>query len=312
MSEALAHCEASIARHSRSFTLASRLLPRAARQEAAVVYAWCRRADDAIDLCAPAQQPTALAVLREELRQLYAGAPQSDLVLSAFQEVTERRGIPFEYPHELLLGMQMDATGQHYASWDDLLVYCYRVASTVGLMMCHVMGVSDAAALRPAAHLGIAMQLTNICRDVLEDWERGRLYLPAEVLARHGIGELTCTPGSPLPDAAASACRGVLEELLAVADRYYVSSDTGLCYLSFRSALSVNVARRVYSAIGGQIAAHGYDVRAPRAVVPGRAKLLACLHATAASLFRALGSITRPFEAAPLHTVTHGTELISL
>jgi 15-cis-phytoene synthase len=312
VNEALRQCETSIAQHSRSFNLASRLLPPAGRSEAAVVYAWCRRADDAIDLCEPERQPAELERLRRELTQLYTGAAQSDPILSAFQQVALLRGIPEEYPSELLLGMQMDATGQHYESWDDLLIYCYRVASTVGLMMCHVMGVSDARALRHAAHLGIGMQLTNICRDVLEDWQRGRLYIPAQVLACYGAPQLSCTPGGPFPEAAARACRGALPELLGVADRYYASSDAGLAYLSFRCALSVNVARRVYSGIGQQIARQGHDVHAPRAVVPRAAKLGACLCAIGSSVARGLTRLVRPFKAAPLHTVTHGTELISL
>lgn len=312
MSQVLAESEFSIAKHSKSFSLAARLLPPGNGEEAAVVYAWCRRADDSIDLREGPAQAHALVQLREELADLYAGGRPSDPVLAAFGEVLVARAIPMMYPAELLAGMEMDVRSQHYASLDELLCYCYRVASTVGLMMCHVMGVSHAVALRHAAHLGLGMQLTNICRDVMEDWQRGRLYLPADVLARHGVTSLRAGDGGPFPAAAVAGCRGVIEELLAVAEQYYASSDAGLRYLSLRCALSVNAARRVYSAIGREIARRGHDVTAPRAVVPTYRKLLACAAAAASTLTLRLTSPSRPFEAVPLETVNYGPELIAL
>ncbi len=313
---------ASIERHSKSFALASRLLPRRVGDSAAIVYAWCRRADDAIDEASDAEPPErALRRLRHELGELYGGAAPADPVLSAFGGVLRETGIPWQYPADLLAGMEMDVSGHVYESFEDLLVYCYRVASTVGLMMCHVMGVSDPAALRPAAHLGLAMQLTNICRDVSEDWQLGRLYLPEELLARHGVGGLSGQLGQPFPGSAAAGCRSALRELLSIADRYYESSDAGLGHLSWRCALGVNAARRIYSAIGGQLARQAWDVRAPRAVVPASHKLWYCAQAAAATLSRQVSRqisgqlASRPaarFEAVPLHTVQHGTELISL
>lgn len=127
-----------IARHSRSFALASRILPASCRADVAVVYAWCRRADDAIDLAEPEAQPLAVAQLRRELDSVYAREPQSDATLRAFQAVVLKYAIPSLYPLELLNGMEMDATGASYRTLDQLLVYCYRVAGTVGLMLCHV------------------------------------------------------------------------------------------------------------------------------------------------------------------------------
>src|SRR5690606_34011223 len=160
----------SIARHGKSLALASRILPPTQRDCAAVVYAWCRRADDAIDLVPREEQPIALRRLREELDRIYLGEVMGDPTLAAFSDVVNRCAIPSRYPSELLDGMEMDAVGHSYGSWDDLLLYCYRVASTVGLMMCHVMGVRSDEALPHAVDLGVAMQLTNIARDVKEDW----------------------------------------------------------------------------------------------------------------------------------------------
>jgi 15-cis-phytoene synthase len=307
---------ASIERHSRSFALASRLLPPHVGTNAAVVYAWCRRADDAIDLAGAETAERALVRLRRELGELYDGPAPADPVLSAFRAVLREKGIPWQYPADLLAGMEMDVRGQRYERLEDLLVYCYRVAATVGLMMCHVMGVNDAAALEPAAHLGLAMQLTNICRDVQEDWQLGRLYLPDELLARYGVGGLATRLGTPLSGAAAAGCRGAVRDLLDIAERYYASSDTGLGHLSWRCALGVNAARRIYSAIGTELARQDWDVRAPRAVVSGPRKLWYCVQAAATVLSRRASSrplsMFRPFQAAPLDSVRHATELIPL
>src|SRR5690606_7354832 len=136
-------CREVLASNSRSFDLASRLLPADCRDDAAAVYAWCRRVDDAIDLVPASEQPSALERMRQELDAVYAHAPQTDPVLQAFQQVVQARSIPQQYPSELLLGMEMDVRGQRYETLDDLLCYCYRVAGVVGLMMSHVMGVTD-------------------------------------------------------------------------------------------------------------------------------------------------------------------------
>lgn len=279
MSDSLELCRTSIAQHSKSFALASKILPVAQRDHAAVVYAWCRRADDAIDLVPPSEHAQALARLRNELARLYDGEAMSDPTLAEFQRVALDCGIPERYPSELLDGMEMDALGHVYSTWDDLLLYCYRVASTVGLMMCHVMGVSSEKALPHAIDLGIAMQLTNIARDVKEDWERDRLYLPDELLGEHGLPRLREQVGQALLPFHRDRLRPVLRELLEVADRYYASADRGLAYLSKRNALGVAAARWIYSDIGRRIAAGGHDVLAPRAVVPFHRKLTLLLKA---------------------------------
>lgn len=300
---------ASIERHSKSFALASRLLPPRAGRDAALVYAWCRTADDAIDEDGPEPPAAALERLRAELAVHYVEGPARLAPASDFGEVLRRTHIPWRYPAELLAGMEMDVSGRVYETIDDLLVYCYRVASTVGLMMCHVMGVSDPAALRYAAHLGLGMQLTNICRDVSEDWRRGRLYLPAELLARHGWRGERPQRGAALPAAALAACRGAARELSALADRYYASSDAGLDYLSLRSAVAVNAARRIYSAIAGELARRDWDVAAGRAVVSARRKLWLCAVATVSTLARRLWVPRKRFSAVALDGVLHEGDL---
>ena len=300
---AVERCLETLARHAKSFHFASHVLPAACRAEAAVLYAWCRAADDAIDL-APRDAPREnLARLERELDGVYAGLPQTDLVLAAFQEVVRSRAVPPEYPTELLAGLAMDIEKDRYATLDELLQYCFRVAGTVGLMMSHVLGVSDPAALRQAAHLGIALQLTNICRDVREDWDRGRLYLPLDMLSRAGAPDLDVHLHGELPAMAHAAVATVVRRLLNQADLYYRSGDHGIAALSPRCALSVRTARLVYAAIGDCIAARGYDALSGRAVVPLALKLRLLAKGAVVTAAEKLPLSPEGFRAAPINTV---------
>lgn len=260
-----------LARKSKSFALASRLLPRRCRGDVAVLYAYCRRADDAVDEAPPEERHQRVEALFEELASVYAGAPQNDSLLADFQRVVRAYGIPETYPRALLEGMRSDLGPVRIASESELLLYAHRVAGVVGLMLCHVFTLSDRRALVNADHLGIAMQLTNICRDVLEDFRRDRVYLPVDLLCASGVPALEPPTGELTHVRAelAVAVRSVLE----LADRYYASGDLGLSALPFRIALSVRAARLIYSAIGRELARRGHDVLARRAVVPLSRKL---------------------------------------
>jgi phytoene synthase len=284
-------CARTLAQHSKSFALAGKLLPKQARRDAAVLYTYCRMVDDAVDLTEPTEQPAELAKLLGALDSVYRGESQTDVRLRAFQELVARHALPREYPEELLAGMAMDTEGVCYQTLDDLLLYCHRVAGVVGLMMCHVLGVADSRALRNAAHLGIAMQLTNICRDVAEDWQRGRLYLPLEELRAQGSRALTGLRFGPLPESARKPIANVTRRLLSEAARFYRSGDAGIPALPWRAAFSVRAARLIYAAIGDRILRRGYDAFSMRAVVPTWAKLLLIAKA---ALF-ALGELPRRF-----------------
>ncbi len=283
--EELELCRQTILKHSKSFSLASRFLPPALRDDAVVLYAWCRRADDAIDLVAVEQQPSALEQLRSELDSIYSGLSQSDPVLRAFSALVTSRTIPREYPEELLAGMEMDVLGAPYDSVEQLLLYCYRVAATVGLMMCHVLGISSPIARRHAAHLGMAMQLTNICRDVAEDTERARLYLPQRLLGRHGVLVPAGSLAKDWSPAQRQAVRLVTSELLELADGYYTSGEQGIRYLSASGGYAVMLARLMYSDIGRVLRQRHCEPLAPRAYVTSPRKL--------AHAVRALGVLRR-------------------
>jgi phytoene synthase len=258
-----------IRKHSKSFSLASLLLGPATRDDAVALYAYCRRADDAIDLVPVEEADLSLLRLERELDDVYAGRPCTEPILTEFQRLVFDKRIPRAYPQALLEGFRADATGVTYDTIDDLYRYCWCVAGSVGAMMCHVTGVSRERAVVHGVHLGMAMQLTNICRDVAEDWQRGRLYLPHDMTP--GLGQ----PGASrqLPRAHLGVIARAVRRLLAAADALYRSGDAGLPYLSFRSRVAVASARRLYSAIGGRILAGSADALAGRAVVPARSKL---------------------------------------
>lgn len=260
-----------IRRHSKSFSLAARLLPPVERRRAEALYAWCRAADDAVDHATSANAAVdALEKLRNDIDDVYAGRPVTGPA-EALRMVVDECAVPREYPLEMIAGFEMDATGATYRTTDDLLLYCHRAAGVVGLMMCHAFGVSDDAALPHAADLGTAMQLTNIARDVAEDWSRGRLYIPERWLTN------VPQPGTKLDDVALAPA---IRRLLNVADHYYRSGALGLKYLSPRCRLAIRVAALVYSEIGREVARRGHKANGPRAFVPKWRKAVLVAQAT--------------------------------
>src|SRR5512144_2881560 len=179
---ALDECRGIITKGSKSFSLAARLFDPETRDAAFFLYGWCRYCDDQIDDTGKTENQEELAkrvkALKDNTHSAFSFARQREPVFVALQYIVHRYGIPVHYALELIEGMSMDARVTRYSTLKELLLYCYRVAGTVGLMMTHVMGVRDERALRHAADLGIAMQLTNIARDIIEDAEMGRVYIP--------------------------------------------------------------------------------------------------------------------------------------
>lgn len=271
-----------LAQKSKSFALATLLLPRRCRDDVAVLYAYCRRADDAVDEAPEQERRERVDALFAELASVYAGAHQSDSLLREFQRVVGTHGIPEAYPRALLEGMRTDLGPVRIASEGELLLYAHRVAGVVGLMLCHVFTLRDQRALVNADHLGIAMQLTNVCRDVLEDFRRDRVYLPADLLVASGVQPLDPPAGELTPVRAGLAA--AVRSLLGLAERYYVSGDAGLAALPFRVALAVRAARLIYAAIGSELARRDHDVLAGRAVVPLWRKLALVAHAFGAEV----------------------------
>lgn len=235
-----------MSRHGKSFYWAGRLLDAATLEDAATLYAFCRLVDDAVDEAdTSAQARAAIASLRASLT---ASSPQAGTV-AEFTALASRRGIDPRFPAALIEGVESDMGTVRMTTRQDLLRYCYRVAGTVGAMMCPILGVTDRRALPFAIDLGIAMQLSNIARDVLEDAHRQRLYLPAEEFDAPVTVEGLLDGNR---DQRQAATRVVLR-LLDLAEQYYRSAAHGLRFIPLRQRLAVLVAARIYRAIGLRI-----------------------------------------------------------
>ena len=251
--EDMAHCAAAIRDGSRSFHAASKLLPASVRDPALALYAFCRLADDEVDL----KEEKAEAVLRlhERLDLAYRGTPKDAPADRAFAGMIDEFGMPRELPEALLEGLAWDAMGRRYHSLSDLTAYSARVASAVGAMMCVLMRVREPDALARACDLGVAMQLTNIARDVGEDAREGRLYLPTDWLGDEGID-----PEAFLADPQFSPeLRRVIARLLRRADDLYAKSEAGVGALPLSCRPGIFAARHIYAGIGGQLRRGGYD-----------------------------------------------------
>lgn len=280
--EDIARCREILRVGSKSFYAASLFLPGRVRGPASVIYAFCRVADDAVDLVSPEKAPAALDRMRARLHRVYADRPDDHPVDRALAAVVQRARLPREVPEALLEGFQWDVEGRRYETLDELLGYCARVASTVGVMMTVLMGRRDHRVLARACDLGAAMQLTNICRDVGEDARNGRVYLPLQWLRDAGVDPeaLTAHP------AHTEALGAVVDRALREADALYRGSDLGVPMLPRDSRVAIRAARLLYSEIGAVVRGRGNDGVSARAVVPGARKLWLLLRASGALLTR--------------------------
>lgn len=264
----LAACRAQLANGSRTFLAASLLLPRAVREPACALYAFCRLADDAVDNAGA--DADAVQQLRDRLARLYRGQPHAEPADRALAAVVQRFAIPIELPEALIEGFEWDAAGRRYDSVDELEAYAARVAGTVGAMMALLMGVRDSAALARACELGVAMQLSNIARDVGEDARNGRLYLPRRWMHEAGL-DPEAWLAAPAFDTRLAA---VTRRLLRHADGLYARVGAGVARLPLACRPSINAARYLYAAIGHEVERRGLDSVSARAVVPRRRKAL--------------------------------------
>lgn len=269
------YCSGLLARASRTFHLASLLLPGRLRQTATALYAFCREADDAID--SGGGEP-ALAQLQVRLDRIYGAGPAPDHPVDrAFAVVVRESAIPRAVPEALLEGLAWDTTGRRYETLSELEDYALRVAGTVGLMMALAMGVRDRARLARACDLGVAMQLSNIARDVGEDARNGRLYLPRVWLDGAGL-DAEALLAAPQPSAALAA---VIARLLARARHLYARADAGIAVLPRGCRYGIRAARLLYAEIGCEVARRRHDSVTTRAVVAGWRKAVGLMAAFA-------------------------------
>lgn len=276
-------CRAHLGAGSRSFLLASRLLPRRVSARATVLYAFCRLADDAVDRNGTA---SSLAGVRDVLDRAYAGRPADDPVERAFARLVCEQGLPRRFPEALIEGFAWDLEGRRYPTIAALEAYAARVAGSVGAMMAWLMDVRDRATIARACDLGLAMQLSNIARDIAEDARLGRLYLPERWLDEAGLAPESLLAG-PVWDA---RLRRVTARLLAHADRLYARAEAGLAGLPLACRPGIYAARLLYADIGRAVLRPGHDPIAKRSVVPRGRKL--ALAAKATTGWAALGRET--------------------
>ena len=249
----MAACRAMIRTGSLSFHAASRALPAKVRDPALALYAFCRVADDEVD--EGRDKADAVLRLRDRLDAIYRGQPRAKPADRAFASVVDGFAMPRALPEALLEGLAWDALGRRYDTLSDLLDYSARVAASVGAMMCVLMGVRDRDALARACDLGLAMQLTNIARDVGEDAAAGRLFLPLEWLDQAGID-----PESFLSNPKATPeIRALTARLLATADRLYGRAEAGIPSLPLTCRAGIYAARHVYAAIGTEVSRAKHD-----------------------------------------------------
>ena len=257
-----------MARNSRSFHFAAAFMQRAERERTARVYAWCRFIDDLADTTGdPAVAEARLDTWLECSHAAYYGHPSGIPLIDRVMGEMADRNVPFTYASQLALGVRSDLRFVAQRDLDELLLYAYRVAGVVGQWLSELHGVRDPWMLERAAALGRAMQLTNIVRDVGEDWDHGRLYIPRALLERHGLSahDLGAMRHGlrPVDD----AYRSLLEELMSVATRNYVAAREAIPHLPAGFRRSVAVAAAVYEGIHDAVRRNGYDNLRRRAVV---------------------------------------------
>ena len=280
----------SIARGSRSFSLASRLFDPVTRERAWLLYAWCRRCDDIIDgqalggeLRGVSDAARELERVRDRTRRALAGERTGEAAFDALGVVARETGLPAHWPDELVAGFALDVAGFAPGNEADLMRYCWHVAGAVGVMMAVVMGVrpDDRATLICAADLGLAFQLNNIARDLVEDWRGGRCYLPADWLAAEGMSAADYGEAGNRERLSRLAAR-----LTTLAERHERSALCGTPALPRRSAGAVIAAARIYGWIGREVRARGRHAWDRRVASSRSAKVVHGLAGQALALIR--------------------------
>ncbi len=265
LEQAYAHSEAITAVHSRSFSMASRLLPGPKRRAVRALYAFCRTTDDIVDH--PGHHtPQALCDWWEQA--LTNNPPLDNPVAVAWSDTWARYQVPITYAQQLIHGVARDLYQTRYNTFAELAQYAYGVASTVGLMSMQIIGFRSEEAVRYAVKLGVALQLTNILRDVAEDWRRGRLYLPLEELEAFGLTEADIENG-----VVTDRWRAFMKFQIARTRRLYAEAWPGIALLEPEGRFAIAAAADLYRLILNDIEAHDYDVFSRRAYVSQWGKL---------------------------------------
>ncbi|MCD9187597.1 MAG: squalene/phytoene synthase family protein [Pyrinomonadaceae bacterium] len=269
--KAYEYCESVTKIHAKSFYFAAKFLPKHKQKAVYPIYAFCRHVDDEIDEIGDGDEAEAIRSVEKwkaNLKFIYENDFNEQLtanneqtqVFIAWKDLLTRYKIPQNLPLELVQGVLMDTTIKRYETFEELYVYCYRVASTVGLMSSEILGYADKTALEYAEAMGIGMQLTNILRDVKEDAEIGRIYLPAEDLRKFGVTEKQIFEGKFDEN-----FRQMMKFQVKRAREYYEKGEKGIPMLEQDSRFTVLLASRIYGRILDKIEKLDYNVFSARA-----------------------------------------------
>jgi phytoene synthase len=260
-------CARIAAHHSKSFYMASALLPEEKRSAVRALYAFCRTVDDIVDEGTVIGCEVELNYWRGLAQGLLHPRPD-DLVGQAWVDTRNRYHIPADYALQLIDGVSRDLGAVRYETFDDLTTYCYGVASTVGLMSMYIVGFKTAEAVPYAIKLGVALQMTNILRDVGEDFRNGRIYLPQEDLEAHGISESDLESGMVTPQ-----WREFMKFQLVRTRQLYAEATQGIKFLERDGQVAIGAASDFYQGILDTIEANDYDVFSQRASLSTWGKL---------------------------------------
>ena len=262
--------------YSKSFYFSTRMLPKERRWATYALYGFCRHCDNLIDT--PRQRTETeiireMQLLTEELQVAYNTGESQHPIIRAFILVAKAYGIPIEYPLDLLKGVAMDVQQTRYQTFDELSLFCYRVAAVVGLMMTHVLGYKGERAFEYAKQLGIAMQLTNILRDIKEDKDMGRIYLPQKDLVRFGVSEQDILKEKITPQ-----LKTLMKFQIERADHYYAEAMPGISLLETESQYAIYSAAKIYRGILRKIEDQDHNPFLSRVFVPSSQKIGILLH----------------------------------
>jgi len=269
LQKAYSHCRSITRTHAKTFYMATRFLPNHKQRSIFAIYGLCRYLDDLVDEAEDLihnhqitkdEVDERLELFKQNLINSYNGFEQFDPILIAFSDTLKKFNISLELPLLLLEGVKMDLTKNRYESFDELYDYSYKVASVVGLMTSEIFGYSDKKALDYAVDLGIAMQLTNILRDIGEDLNRNRIYLPEDELEEFGISTQNLAKRKKTPEFIE-----LMKFQIERARRYYAEADKGVPLLDRDSRLPVMLARENYSRILDKIEENDFKVFHQRA-----------------------------------------------
>jgi len=263
---AFEHSRLLTAHYAKSFYISARMLPADRRWAAYALYGFCRYADNLIDN--PRSRSSAELIeeaqrLQREIEVAWRTGESEHPIVKPLIVVARKYGIPMKYPLELLKGVQMDIEIRRYETFEDLYLFCYRVAGVVGLMMTHILGYKDEEAFEHAEKLGVAMQLTNILRDIKEDKNMGRIYLPREELLRFGVSE-----NDIFEENMTDRFRRMMKFQVQRAHAYYEDADIGIAMLEKKSQFAIYSASKIYRSILLKIEARHYNPFLGRVFLP--------------------------------------------